>query len=80
MPKITLKNIPEPLYEQLKRTAALHRRSLNNEILSRLEISLAPWKRDTSELIEKARKARKKTAHFRLEIAGLDYAKKVGRP
>jgi plasmid stability protein len=34
---ITLKNIPEPLHEALKRRALFHRRSLNSEAIECLE-------------------------------------------
>lgn len=33
MPALTIKNIPESLFEQLKSAAELHRRSINSEIL-----------------------------------------------
>lgn len=37
MPTLTLKNIPEALHELLKESAERNRRSLNSEILVRLE-------------------------------------------
>ena len=40
MPTITLKNIPDRLYEQLKVLAKIRHRSLNKEIISCLENSL----------------------------------------
>lgn len=40
---ITLKNIPEPLYESLKEAAAKNRRSLNSEVLERLQASVGGW-------------------------------------
>lgn len=40
MHNITLKNIPSDLYEQIKMTAHENRRSINNEIISRLDNSL----------------------------------------
>ena len=80
MPSMTLKNVPEPLYERLKQAAAMHRRSLNSEILYCLEESLMPRKRDMSELVEKAREVREKTAHYRLDNEELDRAKNTGRP
>lgn len=80
MPTMTLKNIPEALYESLKQAAATHRRSLNSEILYCLEESLVPRKRDVSELVEKAREVREKTAHYRLKTEELNLAKKAGRP
>lgn len=80
MPTITLKNIPEPLYRRLKQSAETHRRSLNSEILVRLESVLAPSRYDVSELIEAARVVREKTADYRLTDEKLDAAKKTGRP
>ncbi|MGH8583141.1 MAG: FitA-like ribbon-helix-helix domain-containing protein [Gammaproteobacteria bacterium] len=41
MPTLTLKNIPEQLHAMLKESAEKNRRSLNNEILARLERDLA---------------------------------------
>ena len=40
MATITLKNIPERVYEQLKLTAQASHRSVNSEIIHRLEKSL----------------------------------------
>ena len=37
MPTLTLKNIPDALHARLKASAARNRRSLNSEILVRLE-------------------------------------------
>jgi plasmid stability protein len=37
MPTLTLKNIPDDLHARLKASAEQNRRSLNSEILSRLE-------------------------------------------
>jgi len=40
MANLTIKSIPDALLEQLKQSAVGHRRSLNSEILIRLERSL----------------------------------------
>lgn len=40
MPAITLKNIPDTVYEQLKANAAAHHRSLNGELIATLEQAL----------------------------------------
>ncbi|HEC26903.1 MAG TPA: Arc family DNA-binding protein, partial [Gammaproteobacteria bacterium] len=40
MPAITLKNIPDSLYAQLKTAASVHHRSLNSEILYCVERTL----------------------------------------
>jgi plasmid stability protein len=80
MPNITLKNIPEPLYEQLKTAASLHRRSLNSEILQCLEQAVGARRVDVSARIESARTLREKTARYRISGAELDEARKSGRP
>ncbi|MDQ3254247.1 MAG: Arc family DNA-binding protein, partial [Acidobacteriota bacterium] len=33
MATLTIKNLPDDLYQQLKRTAAQHRRSINSEVI-----------------------------------------------
>jgi plasmid stability protein len=40
MPTLTLKNIPDGLHAQLKASAERNRRSLNSEILVRLELDI----------------------------------------
>ncbi|CAN5285653.1 hypothetical protein BH20GEM2_BH20GEM2_21620 [soil metagenome] len=40
MPSLTLRSIPEDLMKQLRASAAEHRRSLNSEVLVRLERSM----------------------------------------
>lgn len=42
MPAITIKNIPEELYEALKSTAENHHRSINSEVIVRLKQALLP--------------------------------------
>ena len=44
MPALTIKNIPESLYQQLKNAAELHRRSINSEVIVCLEKTLAASK------------------------------------
>ena len=39
-PTLTLKNIPDPVYERLKASAELHRRSLNSDAIVCLESAL----------------------------------------
>jgi antitoxin FitA len=40
MASITLKNIPDPVYERLKAGAGRNRRNTNAEVIARLERSL----------------------------------------
>lgn len=79
MPNITLKNIPEPLYEKIKQAAQLHRRSLNSEILYCVERTLTTHKIDVEEHIKLARQLRAETAHHILTDEQLDSAKEQGR-
>ncbi|MBU2444899.1 MAG: Arc family DNA-binding protein, partial [Bacteroidetes bacterium] len=37
MPSLTIKNIPEKVYKNLKRRAEFHRRSINSEVINCLE-------------------------------------------
>ena len=52
MPTITLKNIPEALYERLKYFAKLRHRSLNSEIIYNLEKSVGLGEEDPEELLK----------------------------
>jgi len=80
MPAITLKNIPDDLYDRLKESARAHRRSLNSEILYCVERTLIPYRVDVSEHISMARKIREKTADYPLTDDLLNAAKNNGRP
>ena len=42
MPAITVKNIPDALYERLKASASAHHRSINSELIHCLEQALLP--------------------------------------
>ena len=80
MPTITLKNIPDSLYTQLKVAAGVHRRSLNSEIIYCVERTLGTHKINVSEHIEEARKLREKTAQYNITDKDLNEAKNAGRP
>lgn len=54
MPALTIKNIPDELYNELKQNAELHRRSINSEILTYLEKALLPKKVTVSERLKRA--------------------------
>ena len=80
MPALTIKNIPDDLYDRLKEAARAHRRSLNSEILYCVERMLVPYKIDAFEHLAIARKLREKTADYTLTDEFLDVAKNDGRP
>lgn len=54
MATITLKNIPETLYQRLKYFAKLHHRSLNSEIIYSLERSVGLAEEDPEQLRKEA--------------------------
>lgn len=58
MPSITLKNIPQELYEKLKNTASLNHRSLNNEMINCLESVLMPRRLSVSDKLLRAERIR----------------------
>ena len=79
MPAITLKNIPDSLYTQLKNAANIHHRSLNSEIIYCVESTLGTHKINVSEHIEIARKLRTKTTQYNITDQKLNNFKNEGR-
>ncbi|TVS15553.1 MAG: Arc family DNA-binding protein [Gammaproteobacteria bacterium] len=55
---ITLKNIPDPIYQRIKLAAKRHHRSMNNEIIACLEQALAPQPVDIGTRLDRARRLR----------------------
>lgn len=62
MPTLTVKNIPDELYERLKLSAAEHRRSLNSEILVCLERALFSERVDPQAVLARADSLRRRAA------------------
>lgn len=58
MASITIKNVPEPVYERLKEVAARNRRSINSEVIIQLERALGAAAVDTQVLLARARAVR----------------------
>lgn len=55
---ITLKGIPDDVYQQLKTSAQANRRSLNSEAIACLETTLLPRKTTALEHVASAREIR----------------------
>ena len=53
MHNITIKNIPDDLYQRIKMTAHANRRSINNEIINRLDKSLKSTKIDVDAFLRR---------------------------
>jgi antitoxin FitA len=64
MVTVTIKNIPEQLYEQIKLRAKRNHRSMNGEILSILEQATSLPPIDVQVTLEQARKVREFTANY----------------
>lgn len=55
---LTLKNIPDDVYDRLRAAAGQHRRSLNSEAIVCLETVLTPSRLPPSERLARARELR----------------------
>ena len=77
---LTLKNIPDEVYDRLKQSAELHRRSLNSEAIVCLETALVPVHVRPAERLARARALRAELPLKRYEIGEIDAFKRQGRP
>jgi len=77
---ITVKNIPQNIYEKLKGRAASNHRSINREILSIFEETLTVKRFDPNEILLSARTLREKTGKFLLTQDFINNAKEERRP
>lgn len=51
MPSILLENVPEPVYEELRRRAEQHKRSVDSEAMTCVEIALKDSKEEWKKWI-----------------------------
>jgi plasmid stability protein len=77
---LTLKNIPDAVYDRLKLAAEMHRRSLNSEAIVCLESVLLPTKMMPSERIARARELRATLPPGKFRARDIDAAKREDRP
>jgi antitoxin FitA len=80
MATLTIKNIPEPLVKRLKQQAAVHRRSLNFEVIFYLEQMTHSVPVTIDALLARARAIRGRPKGVRLTDRLLDELKVAGRP
>jgi len=80
MATITLKNIPDPTYKNLKQLAGEHRRSINSEVIYLIEKATKCTKIDPNQHLVAARKFREKTKHHIINDTLLAEMKNEGRP
>lgn len=80
MPAITLKNIPDDLYAQLKRSAEVHHRSINREIIVCIERAVRSRAISPEAVLVQARQLREMTGDYTSSDAEITQAKGAGRP
>lgn len=80
MPTITVKNIPEEIYEKLKKAAQTNHRSINSEVIACIERAVSSRVIDPDQLLARARALRAKTAAHPITDRDLSEAKAAGRP
>lgn len=76
---LTLKNIPDAVYERLKAAAEMHRRSMNSEAIVCLETVLMPARLAPSERLARARELRAALPQGTFHAKDIDLAKREGR-
>jgi len=76
---ITLKGIPDAVYEQLKLSAEANRRSLNSEAIACLETLLLPRRTTALEHAAKARELRSELKRGAFKPGDIDNFRRAGR-
>jgi len=79
MANITIKNIPDGVYQELKQRAETQRRSLNSEIIHILEQAVANKKLPPEVTLSRARELRDKV-QGKLSATEIQQAIDSGRP
>jgi plasmid stability protein len=79
MASITLKALPSTLHRALKSRAALHKRSLNQEVITMLEETIAPSRKIDVEAMLAREKRFRDTLHFTTTSKEIDAFKREGR-
>ena len=76
---LTLKSIPDVVYERLKASAEAHRRSMNSEAIVCLESVLLPGRMPPSERLARAQALRASLPQDKLRAKDIDKLKGEGR-
>lgn len=79
MASLTVKNIPDPLYAQLKQAAHAHHRSINSELIVCLEKALLPNKPALHTVKTSAQALRNRVNADFIAIDDIGAAKREGR-
>lgn len=79
MVTVTVKNIPDQVYERIKTQAKTNHRSINGEILSILEQAISIPPIDVMETLKRARKVRELTANYNITADEIEKLINEGR-
>ena len=79
MATLTIRNVPAKLHKLLKESAALHRRSVNNEMICCLEKVLVPHRVDPQEFLAQVDALHRRMPRVHLTEEFLRAAKNEGR-
>lgn len=76
---LTLKGIPDDVYQRLRACAEMHRRSLNSEAIVCLETVLLPGKMPAAERLARAQALRASLPQSKFQAKDIDALKREGR-
>ena len=79
MVTVTIKNIPEAVYDMIRNQAKTNHRSINGEILSILEQAISIPPLDIQETLKRARKVRELTAQYKITADEIEKLINAGR-
>jgi hypothetical protein len=79
MATVTVKNIPDELYNRLKSVAEINRRSINSEIIMCIENNVTSRRINLDEVLENARQLRQLTAGHLISDKEFNKTKTEGR-
>lgn len=77
---LTLKNIPDEIYDRLKLAAQAHRRSMNSQAIVCLEAVLLPTQVSPTQRLARARELRASLPQGKFRARDIDAFKREGRP
>lgn len=80
MPSITVKSIPDELFDRIRQSAAEHRRSINSEVIFCLERSLLAKRFDPAAFLARVDALRERNNIPPVDEEFLRKAKAEGRP
>lgn len=79
MTTVTLKNIPDEIYQSLKVAATAHHRSMNSEIIACLEQVLLPTRVSADERLQRAKQIRNSLNNQQFSVEDIADAIEQGR-